>query len=136
MDKFKIIKGYTINDSNIPCSNGNYDNFYRCPIKAFVDIPDKRFVQIYEDNSIGSANQFEFFISFANEEFYDSNRYRTRKHYSIYFASNIHNNLDENNVDDYLIDILTCDYTSTFYSRRCDGCLGIKGVIRYSALFK
>ncbi|KII69087.1 hypothetical protein RF11_10641 [Thelohanellus kitauei] len=133
MDNFEIVKGYNV--EYFTCENGQKEDFKSCPIKVFMNIPGTRFVQIYEAISVNSAKKFEYVTSYQWTGEFEIIQ-RTFRHFSIYFASNIHKNLDGKNVDNYLIDVLTCEFSTGFYTRKCTKCMGIIGIVRYTALLK
>ncbi|KII74459.1 hypothetical protein RF11_14528 [Thelohanellus kitauei] len=133
---FEILKGYSSIDHQTKCRDNDKENFEKCPIQAYLNIKGKSPIKMFDFHSKNFEKKLSYYASFTRAQIIEAEKPRRYKPYSVYFVSNINNDLVENTIDNYYIDILTKDFGFGMWSKRCEGCTGINGIVRYSGLFK
>ncbi|KII72361.1 hypothetical protein RF11_00270 [Thelohanellus kitauei] len=130
-----MIRGYNLGRDGIWCSSHEKDNFENCPISAYLNILGKKPIKMADFFSKNDEKKFRYSATITRKELDESEMETKFMPTSIYFVSKI-NKQYYNSTDQYTIDILTCDLDFGLWSTRCDNCLGIYQIIRYSGLFK
>ncbi|KII69478.1 hypothetical protein RF11_15123 [Thelohanellus kitauei] len=136
IDTFEILKGYSDGFGGRTCRDNDKENFTICPISVYLNVESGDPVKLFDFDSNFVEKKIHYFRSIDKESilYYESS-YKLQP-YSVYFVSKIKNDKSDDIQNIYTVDIISTDIKFGMFSRRCENCMGINGVIRYSGLFK
>ncbi|KII72040.1 hypothetical protein RF11_05929 [Thelohanellus kitauei] len=136
IDTFEILKGYSEDSDGRTCMDSDIENFTVCPISVYLNVESGDPIKLCDFDSNIVDKKIHYFRSVDKESVLYYERYGNFQPYSVYFVSRITNDKSDDVKNIYIFDIISTDMKFGMFSKRCEKCLGINGIIRYSGIFK
>ncbi|KII60535.1 hypothetical protein RF11_05609 [Thelohanellus kitauei] len=136
LENFEILKGYSDHSGKRLCMDDDRENFTKCPISVNVYVGSMDPIRMLDLNSEISEKKLDYSTVITREYIDENEEDYELSIYSIYIAAYINNDKDTDVKTFHVIDILTYDKIFGMFSQKCNGCMGMMGIVRYWGFLK
>ncbi|KII60542.1 hypothetical protein RF11_05616 [Thelohanellus kitauei] len=130
------MKGYSNNYNNLTCEDEDKENFRKCPISVYCNIGNIDPILLLVLDSEDAEKKIDYSTVVNGEDIKENIKRDTINIYSIYFTSRMNKDIGNDVTTSYIFEVLTSDKSFGFFSQKCNGCIGMRGVVRYWGFLK